>query len=49
MIIGRSKTIIQDFKNQLSRKFNIKDIGEASDYLGIEILRNRAAGTLKIY
>ena len=49
MMIGRHKTIINDFKSQLSKKFNIKDIGEAIDYLGIEIVQNRAAGTLKIY
>ena len=49
IMIGRSKTVIQDFKSQLSKKSNIKDIGEASDYLGTEILRNRTAGTLTIH
>jgi len=49
MMIGRHKLIIQEFKSQLSKKFNIKDLGEATDYLGIEIVRDRAAGTLKIH
>jgi hypothetical protein len=49
MIIRQHKTFINDFKSQLGKKFNIKDIGEATDYLGIEIVRNRAARTLKIH
>lgn len=49
MMIGRHRLIIQEFKSQLSKKFHIKDLGEATDYLGIEIVRDRAAGTLKIH
>ena len=49
IMIRQHKTIINDFKSQLGKKFNIKDIREATDYLGIEIVRNRAAGTLKIH
>jgi hypothetical protein len=49
MMIGRHKLVIQEFKSQLSKKFHIKDMGEATDYLGIEIERDRAAGTLKIH
>ena len=49
MMIGRTKAVIIEFKKQLGSHFDIKDIGEASDYLGIEIVRNRAAGTLKIH
>ena len=49
MMIGRHKLIIQEFKSQLSKRFDIKDLGEATDYLGIEIERNKAAGTLKIH
>jgi hypothetical protein len=47
--IGRHKLVIQEFKKQLSKKFNIKGIGEATDYLGIEIERDKTAGTLKIH
>src|SRR5271156_4579638 len=43
MIIGRHKSVIQEFKSQLSRTFDIKDIGEATNYLGIKIERDRAA------
>ncbi len=40
LIIRRNKIIIQDFKDSLRKKFNIKDMGEIQDYLGIEITRN---------
>jgi hypothetical protein len=49
MIISCTRAVIKDFKNQLSSKFNIKDLGKASDYLGIKIVRNRAARTLRIH
>ena len=49
IIISRIRAVIKDFKDQLSSKFNIKNLGKASNYLGIEIVRNRAAGTLRIY
>jgi len=49
IIIGQTKAIINNFKMQLSRHFNIKDLGEAADYLGIEIVQNRVARTLKIH
>src|SRR5271156_4950670 len=49
MMIRRHRPVIQEFKSQLSKTFNIKDMGEATDYLGIEITRDKAAGTLKIH
>ena len=49
IIIGQTKAIINNFKMQLSKHFNIKDLGEAADYLSIEIVQNRVAGTLKIH
>jgi len=48
LIIGRNKTVIQDFKDSFRKKFNIKDIRKIQDYLEIEIIKNRAAGTLRI-
>jgi hypothetical protein len=48
MIVARTKGIIEDFKRSLIKRFDIKDFGEATDYLGIEIDRNREKGTLKI-
>ena len=38
IIIGCTKAVIKDFKERLSTQFNIKDLGDASDYLGIEIV-----------
>ena len=49
MMIGRTNHVIQEFKRLLNKKFDIKDIGEATDYLGIQIERDKAAGTLKIH
>ncbi len=48
LIIRKNKIVIQDFKDSFRKKFNIKDIGEIQNYLKIEIIRNRAAGTLRI-
>ena len=38
IIIGQTKAVINNFKMQLSKHFNIKDLGEATDYLGIKIV-----------
>ena len=38
IIISQTKAVINNFKMQLNRHFNIKDIGEASNYLGIKIV-----------
>jgi len=48
LIIRRNKTVIQDFKDSFRKKFNIKDIEEIQNYLKIKIIRNRAAGILRI-
>jgi hypothetical protein len=48
LIIGRSKEIIQKFKNIFKRKYNIKKLGEAQNYLRIEIIKNRKIGKLRI-
>jgi hypothetical protein len=49
IIIKRHKLIIQEFKRQLNKKFHIKDLREAINYLDIEIVRDRAVEILKIY
>ena len=38
IIISQTKAVINNFKMQLNRHFNIKDIREASNYLGIKIV-----------
>ena len=48
MIIARTRTIIDEFKKKVMERFDLKDFGEAQEYLGIEILRNRAEGTVKL-
>ena len=48
IIMARTKGIIEDFKKNLIKRFDIKDFGEITDYLKIEINRNREKSTLKI-
>jgi hypothetical protein len=40
LLIENNKEIIQDVKNQLSSKFDMKDIGAANFILGMEIKRD---------
>lgn len=42
LIAGPSKEAIQQFKQVLSNKFKMSDLGPVSQYLGIQITRNRA-------
>ena len=39
---------IDDFISKLSKKYKIRDLGEAETFLGMEIVRNRKNRTLKI-
>jgi hypothetical protein len=41
LLIGNNKKIIKDVKNQLSSKFDMKDIDAANFILGMEIKRDR--------
>jgi hypothetical protein len=44
----RTKGIIKDFQKNLIKRFDIKDFGKITDYLGIEIDRNYKKGIFKI-
>jgi transposase InsO family protein len=48
LIASNSKQGVNDLKRDLSRRFSMKDLGEAHYVLGIQIDRNRAARTLTI-
>eukprot|EP00253_Pinus_taeda_P004725 PITA_04725 len=41
LLVGNDKEIIQDFKTQLSSKFDMKDLGAANYILGMEIKRDQ--------
>jgi hypothetical protein len=41
VLIGNNKEIIHDVKNQLSSKFDMKDLDAANFILGMEIKRDR--------
>jgi hypothetical protein len=48
LIIGKNKAVINLFKKSLSAHFKIKNLGEAVDYLGIEIKQNTSNGTITL-
>jgi hypothetical protein len=47
-IIGKNRAVIDLFKKSLNVYFKIKDLGEAVDYLGIEIKQNVSDGTITL-
>ena len=47
-MIAGTKDNIQEVKQILKDKFDVKDLGEASFYLGMEIIRDRQNKTLTI-
>ena len=46
LIVGKNSGGIEKLKNLLKREFKMKDSGNAKRILGIDILRDRATGTL---
>ena len=47
-VTSNSPAAIRQFKSDFAAQFKIKDKGEASEFVGIRILRNKAAGTLSL-
>jgi len=41
ILLGKTSTVIQQFKAAIDKQFNIKDLKPAQDYLKIEISRDR--------
>lgn len=48
MTIAGTPSSIQRFKSQISLKFEMEDLGEVTDILGMSITRDRAARTLTL-
>jgi hypothetical protein len=48
MIVSDSLAGVQETKDVLGQGFKLKDLGEVSSYLGMEVTRDRAAGWLEI-
>jgi hypothetical protein len=48
LIINKNKAVIDLFKKSLSAHFKIKNLGEAVNYLGIEIKQNVLDGTITL-
>ena len=44
LIAMRNKKHVQKFKAQLKKKFDMKDLREATKILGMEITRDRSSG-----
>ena len=48
LIACKSREVVQELKEALSRKFEMKDLGPARKILGMKIFRNRAKGLLHL-
>ena len=48
MTIAGTKVSPQRFKTQISEKFEMEDLGEVTDILGMTVTRNRASRTLSL-
>jgi phosphopantetheinyl transferase (holo-ACP synthase) len=48
MLVAGSRSTVQEVKDKLRKVFEIRDLGPASFFLGMEITRNRIKGTLKL-
>ena len=48
LVAGKDKASVDAVKKDLQSVFDIRDLGNAGVFIGIEIVRDRAAGTLKI-
>ena len=46
LILGQDADMIQKLKKEMSKTFDMKDLGSAKRILGMEILRDRKAGKL---
>ena len=46
LIASRSQTEVDRMKKQLSKHFEMKELGEARKILGMDILRDKAAGKI---
>lgn len=47
-LAARSKTDLEEVKQQLQSRFDIRDLGEVSHFLGMQITRNRRDRSLKL-
>jgi hypothetical protein len=48
LIAGKDRDLVSSVKAKLAALFDIRDMGEASTFVGIEIVRDRSKGELKI-
>ena len=48
LIVARSRADVDWVKQQLTSKFEAHDLGEANYFLGIDIVRDRSARTVKL-
>ena len=48
LIVARSKADVDWVKEELTSKFEAHDLGEAHNFLGIDIIRDRVARTIKL-
>ena len=46
LVMGASKQLTTEFKNAISQRFKMRDLGSIQNFLGMEVTRNRSARTL---
>ncbi|KEP45491.1 putative Gag-Pol polyprotein/retrotransposon, partial [Rhizoctonia solani 123E] len=48
LLVGKPLSFLEGFKSEMAKFFDIVDLGEPRMFVGVEIQRDREAGTLKI-
>lgn len=48
LVVSKNMEVINDLKDRLTSEFEMNDLGAATRILGMDILRDRKAGTLKL-
>ena len=48
LVAGNDRSKMNEIKEEFKKRFKMKDLGEAKEFLGISITRNRAKRTLSI-
>jgi Reverse transcriptase (RNA-dependent DNA polymerase) len=48
VILACDLSVVQEFKEAIAKRWEIKDLGEVKKILGLEVTRNRSARTIRI-
>ena len=48
VVMGATRQLVNQFKAAISARFKMRDLGPLQHFLGMEIVRDRAAGTIRV-